>query len=279
MSKCQFNIWCMDGCKTIFSYWMYIFAKVDGLGPCCAGTFCYSSLALSFLISYPEYSISSHKSTVSQLLTEVLQCDEKNSKQLGPSLEKYIARNNKWCGVTFVAVFTMLLCWASAVSLPTETLVANYLYALLISHNNNNAPHPWIQNSNQPEKIFRISRSEGLGPSKPFGPAWRHHSWEWNTAWSLDSKEDVTRQVYLEACMSKASKFGKEILARVMLAWFAWWWRKACVWKALKLFKPSPANQTLMIFDNLDESHVSWNGSAPPYINTWTQKCTQQLSA
>lgn len=150
---------------------MYIFAKVDGLGPCCAGTFCYSSLALSFLISYPEYSISSHKSTVSQLLTEVLQCDEKNSKQLGPSLEKYIARNNKWCGVTFVAVFTMLLCWASAVSLPTETLVANYLYALLISHNNNNAPHPWIQNSNQPEKIFRISRSEGLGPSKPFGPA------------------------------------------------------------------------------------------------------------
>ena len=148
---------------------MYILAKVDGLGPCCAGTFCYSSLALSFLISYPEYSISSHKSTVSQLLTEVLQCAEKNSKQLGPSLEKYIARNNKWCGVTFVAVFTMLLCWASAVSLPTETLVANYLYALLISHNNNNAPHPWIQNSNQPEKSSESVDQKAWGPPSPLG--------------------------------------------------------------------------------------------------------------
>lgn len=81
-------------------------------------------------------------------------------------IKKHLAKKSKWCGATFVAAFTMLLCWDSAVTLPTETLVANYLYALLIfqnnnyiyalliCHNNNNAWHP------EPKSTLIIFRRE-----------------------------------------------------------------------------------------------------------------------
>ena len=82
------------------------------------------------------------------------------------AIKKHLAKKSKWCGATFVAAFTMLLCWDSAVTLPTETLVANYLYALLIfqnnnyiyalliCHNNNNAWHP------EPKSTLIIFREE-----------------------------------------------------------------------------------------------------------------------
>ena len=69
-------------------------------------------------------------------------------------------------------------------------------------------------------------------------------SCEGNTARSLNSKE----QVYMANLVGMLrADVCWEILARVMLRWFACLVGEVCMWKALKLFKPTLANPTLII--------------------------------